>query len=136
MPIPIWAGHYIGLPFSDHGRTRKGVDCWGLVRLILSEQFSIALPSLIHDYARTTDIKGISQLVTRELLKWKQIGQDDARLGDIVILRLHGEPVHVGLVLGHGRMLHVERGINAAIDRYDGSRWQALIHGFYRYQPQ
>lgn len=135
MPIPIWAGHYIGLPFSEHGRTRAGVDCWGLVRLILSEQFSIALPSFTHDYARTTDIDAIGNLINRETPKWNEIGQKDARGGDVIILRIKGQPVHTGLVLGDQRMLHVERGINSAIELYTGSRWADRIHGFYRYQP-
>jgi len=40
MPIPYWAGHYIGLHFREHGRTVAGADCWGLVRLVLQEQFT------------------------------------------------------------------------------------------------
>ena len=34
MPVPIWAGHYIGLPFRDHGRDRSGLDCWGLIATV------------------------------------------------------------------------------------------------------
>ncbi len=54
MPIPFWAGHYIGLPFLERGRDpKKGLDCWGLVRLILREQFDHRLPSYTEFYDST-----------------------------------------------------------------------------------
>ena len=71
MPVPFWAGRYIGLPFEDHGRSRAGLDCWGLVRLVLSEQFGIALPSFAAEYRRTTDTGKISDLILREVPAWQ-----------------------------------------------------------------
>ncbi len=136
MAVPIWAGHYIGLPFKGHGRDRSGVDCWGLVRLMLAEQFSIALPSFSADYNRTTDIGRISDVFKRETtLTWRRIANGHERIGDIVVFRLHGEPMHVGLVLGDDRMLHVERDINSAIEPYQAPRWKDRIYGFFRYDP-
>lgn len=67
MPVPIWAGRYIGLPFAEHGRDRSGIDCWGLVRLALLEQFSISVPSLAHEYRRTADAARIEGLMAREI---------------------------------------------------------------------
>jgi hypothetical protein len=31
-------------------------------------------------------------------------------------------------------MLHIESGINSAIERYTGPRWQDRVFGFYRFK--
>lgn len=134
MPVPFWAGHYIGLPFLDHGRDRFGLDCWGLVRLVMAEQFGIALPSHAKAYQRTTQVEKISALVEREAEKWQPVSQGQETCGDVIVLRVRGRPMHVGLVLGDGQMLHIEFGINSVIERYSGSRWVDRISGFYRYK--
>lgn len=135
MPVPFWAGHYIGLPFQDHGRDRRGIDCWGLVRLVLAEQFGFALPSLSAEYRHTGDASAIGPLIAREIPKFDAVAEGRERLGDIIVLRLRGAPLHVGLVLGDGQMLHAEDGIDSSITRYHGPRWQDRIFGFYRYMP-
>ena len=134
MPVPIWAGHYIGLPFQDHGRDMSGLDCWGLVRLVLAEQFGIALPSYVNEYQRSTQVEKIGDLVERESLKWKLVPNGQEICGDVAVLRVRGRPMHVGLVLGDRQMLHIEHGINSVIERYAGSRWSERLAGFYRYK--
>jgi cell wall-associated NlpC family hydrolase len=133
MPVPIWAGRYIGLPFKDHGRDRVGLDCWGLARLILGEQFGLCLPSYSHEYRTTADPSRIGPLIEREVAGWNPVASGAEQAGDIVILRLHGKPMHVGLVIGDRQMLHIESGINSAIERYGGPRWADRLYGFYRY---
>ena len=39
-----WARQYVGLEFSDHGDTRDGCNCWGLVRLVHREQCARDIP--------------------------------------------------------------------------------------------
>lgn len=134
MPVPIWAGHYIGLPFQDHGRDRSGLDCWGLVRLVMAEQFNIALPSHVHEYQRTTQVERISTLIEREVQHWKLVSAGQEVCGDVIVLRVRGRPMHVGLVLGDRQMLHIELGINSVIERYSAPRWADRIAGFYRYK--
>lgn len=134
MPVPLWAGHYIGLPFLDHGRDRRGLDCWGLVRLVLAEQYNQPLPSFIHEYQHTRAVDAISTLIQREIPAWENIPAGHEHCGDVVVLRLRGQPLHVGTVLGDGQMLHIESGINSAIERYTGPRWQDRVFGFYRFK--
>jgi len=134
MPIPIWAGHYIGLRFKEHGRDISGVDCWGLVRLVLAEQFGIALPSYIREYDNTLRQDQIGALVERESQKWRIIKQGDELAGDVIVMRVRGAPMHVGLVLGDKHMLHIESGINSVIEAYTKPRWVDRIVGFYRYK--
>lgn len=132
--IPAWATDYIGLPFADHGRTRDGVDCWGLVRLILAEQFGIIVPSYDGTYRHTTDRGDLDHLISRErAFAWSEVHPGTERAGDVVLLRCLGAACHVGLVLAAGVMIHAEVGLNTVLDRYDSTRWQARVIGIYRW---
>lgn len=134
MAIPIWAGRYIGLPFKEHGRDATGLDCWGLVRLVLHEQFGYPLPSYTQEYKSPYDVRGVSALIGREAQKWQPVKSGTEKCADVIVLRLRGQPLHTGLVLGDGTMLHIERFIDSAIERYTNSQWRDRIDGFYRYQ--
>lgn len=135
MAVPIWAGCYIGLPFRELGRDRKGLDCWGLVRLVLAEQFSIPLPSYAGAYANTLEEQAIAHLIDRESRDWQNLDLGCEKAGDVIVLRMRGVPMHVGLVLGDQCMLHIEQGINSAIEKYNSGRWQQRICGLYAYNP-
>lgn len=134
MPVPYWAGHYIGLPFAEHGRDVQGLDCWGLVRLVLSEQFGIAVPSYAREYRSTRAQDELGALIKRETQAWEKIESGNESLGDVVVLRLRGQPMHVGMVLGDQTMLHIEQFINSAIERYSSRRWSGRVEGFYRHK--
>jgi cell wall-associated NlpC family hydrolase len=134
MPIPFWAGRYIGLPFREHGRDQTGVDCWGLVRLVYLEQFSTCLPSLSSGYERTTSANSISALIAREAQHWQAVVPGKEECGDVIVLRVRGQPMHVGMVLGDGHMLHIEIGTNCSLEKYNGLRWKDRFCGFYRYK--
>ncbi len=133
MSIPIWVGHYIGLPFKEHGRDRMGVDCWGLVRLVMAEQFSIVLPSYSTYYDSTTREDQLAPLIAEERRHWIPIEHGEEVFGDVVVLRMRGQPIHVGLVIEKGRMLHAEVGIGSVLDSYASARWALRVTGFYRY---
>jgi len=76
----------------------------------------------------------ISDLICRETLKWTDVPAGRELCGDVIILRVRGKPMHVGLVLGDRQMLHIEFGINSVLERYTGARWAERIFGFYRYK--
>lgn len=133
MSIPIWVGHYIGLPFKEHGRDRRGVDCWGLVRLVMAEQFGIVLPSYSTYYDSTTREDQLAPLIAEERQHWIPIEHGEEVFGDVVVLRMRGQPIHVGLVIEKGRMLHAEVGIGSVLDSYVSARWILRVTGFYRY---
>ncbi len=132
MPIPFWAGHYIGLPYKSRGRDTKGLDCWGLVRLVLHEQMNIQVPSYTAFYDSAENPQQVGSLVRRVSLNWGRVSW--GQCGDVLVLRMRGEPMHIGLVLDETYMLHIERGINSVIERYDSSKWKKRIIGIFRYQ--
>ena len=44
-----WCSKYVGIPFVSGGRDKSGCDCYGLVRLILHNEYNTELPLLIGD---------------------------------------------------------------------------------------
>ena len=132
--IPDWVADYIGLPFREHGRDRSGTDCWGLVVLIAAERFHIRLPSYVAGYASTRDADDIGRLVRGQMDLWREVARDHEQPGDVVLMRLMNQPMHVGVVVTPGWMLHIEEGIDACLERYDGAKWQRRVIGIYRYQ--
>jgi cell wall-associated NlpC family hydrolase len=107
----MWADEYVGLPFKLGGRTREeGLDCWGLVRLVLIEQTGIMYPSY-----RGDDPQGWT--IVEHANKYRT--PREPKVLDVVILNtevLNKEnqyvlaPVHVGIFVGPDQILHIEKG--------------------------
>jgi cell wall-associated NlpC family hydrolase len=135
MSAPAWVNQYVGLPFAELGRDRAGVDCWGLVRLIYQEQFGVTLPSYTEAYRTTLDADEIGALVQGEARAWwAAVPLTAARVGDVLVLRVRNQPMHCGLVLTPPAFLHIVRGINAAVERWDAWHWNKRISGVFRHE--
>ena len=134
MP-PAWAARYVGIPFQDKGRDRDGLDCYGLLRLVLLERFTIALPTYTEGYVTATDRQEIAALLTegREADgSWVTV--TDPKPGDGILFRLKGAPTHVGVVAEPPWFLHVARGMATVLERWDRPKWAHRILGFYRHE--
>lgn len=129
---PAWVGGYIGLSFRSGGRTRDGLDCWGLVRLVLAERFGIDVPSYADAYGDAHRALDVAPLIDAHRDDWVAVPKGAERLGDAVLLRTKGWPMHVGLIVARGRMLHIEAGIASVIERLDSPIWRDRIVGVYR----
>lgn len=132
-----WASDLIrlGVPFKTRGRDRSGLDCWGLVVLHHREVLNITLPGYTELYDRA-DALGFRQLKTifdREVPLCDNIPLGKEEPGDIAVLRMDGRPIHVGLVIGKRKMLHIEEGIYACAEPYTGIQWRGRLEGFYRH---
>ena len=124
---------YIGVQFKPHGRDPNGWDCWGLVHYILREHFDICVPSYDEDYESLKDKDHLQELIKGQMGPWDEISLDLSEAGDVLLLRMMGRPVHVGLVVARGIMLHVEMGIETCIEDYTGIWWKNRVIGAYRY---
>lgn len=134
--LPAWVAGYVGLPYKKLGRSRRGVDCWGLVRLVLIEQFSQDLPEYGEvGEAPTQTHKAISDfIVARRNEAWQEVPAGEEQPGDVVLLRAYGVPFHVGVVIASGVMLHSEAGADTNWDYYRTSiKWKHRVLGFYRH---
>jgi cell wall-associated NlpC family hydrolase len=133
-----WLNEYIGIEFENKGRGET-CDCWGLVRRVYSEQFGIEIPSFT-EYDSADDIKEVARLIKgKESSRgetWIEVPVDEECFGDVAIFKIAGAPVHIGMVLGDNKMLHVEKGIDSCVENYKNMRWVRRLHKFYRHKDR
>lgn len=124
---------YIGLTWKSHGRTRDGIDCWGLVVLVYLEQFGKKIPSYSGAYASAEEIKEVASLIQHQRSTWRQIQLPE--IGDVVLLRypVSTKASHTGVYVGDGMMLHIRKGANACIERLGAPFWKARVEGYFRH---
>lgn len=65
---------------------------------------------------------------------WTPVGWGNEKFGDFVLMRILGDPWHVGVVVGDGLMLHIMKGINSCLERYSCSIWRKRVVNFYRHK--
>jgi len=94
-----WLNEYIGIPYVFGGRTREGLDCYGLVKLIYQEQYAETLPDWQTD---VLDLKvrdsEFAKAVTGGEFKEKRPPDD----GDFVICYRTRAAHHLGLFFAGG----------------------------------
>ncbi len=126
-----WSEDFLGLPFKDLGRTRDGVDCWGLVRLVLGE-FGVHVPSYAEGYATASERAEISGLINGAKTFWHPV--EDVHELDVATFRRGRFDCHVGIVVKPGLMLHIDEAIPACIESYDSGYWKPRQTGFWRHE--
>jgi cell wall-associated NlpC family hydrolase len=131
-----WSAAFIGLPWREKGRDRDGIDCWGLCTLIYAECLAITLPHYTEAYVSVQERAEIDALfgVDASQRPWLPVPAGYERDFDIALMRCAGWLAHVGIVIGGGRMLHVERGGLSQIESYSTGRWRHRLVGFYRHE--
>ncbi len=124
----------IEVPFVEKGRSLFGWDCWGMVFLFHRHVLGVELPSYSEQYINAgSSVEGRAQLaglIGKNLKGWDRV--EAAETGDVVLLNINGHPIHVGIAIDAGRMLHTEAKCNTIIERLASPMWSRRIEGFYR----
>lgn len=129
-----WVEKYIGLPFRDHGRSINGVDCWGLVQLVMREQNNIELP----DYGETSalDLEAVAKMVAQEsaIDPWVPVIPHNVQMFDVVVMHRRREPVHVGIMVNKFMVLHIEKKTDSVLMPLSDARISFRYPRFYRHR--
>lgn len=116
------------------GRDYNGVDCYGLIYLIYKEQFKIELnpfSGIFTDQSAKTMLQ-IAEVMNKDRDNWNS--PKDIKPFDMLQLRTGRHAFHVGIAIDEKRMIHVEEGINAVIERITSPIWKNRIEWIYRHK--
>ncbi|MDR0455947.1 MAG: C40 family peptidase [Treponema sp.] len=127
-----WVKNYIGIPFVSNGRTMDGCDCYGLVRLVLRNEYGIELPELSNDYDNALNITATARLFAekRPILAAEKLPQMQERA--VVVITEHGHPCHIGIACGGGYILHTGIKTGSVCQRATHPGLRGRIEGYYR----
>lgn len=126
-----WA-KYIGVPYKERGRDRDGWDCLGLTRIVLRDEIGFEIPSFDEHYAQAYDAEQTQRIARGEAaLRGESVALGDERTFDVILFK--GLPLHCGVVIEPGFMLHVRRGgVGTCKESYLSRIWREKIDGFWR----
>ena len=118
---------YIGIPFKAHGRDiETGVDCFGLVRHVLNAEFGKEFPEWVPDG------DSAAELLKKYKQQWSHLKQiEEPVIGSVGLFRFVGMPIHIGLYIGDGRVLHVMINETSVAEKVESNRLKGRLHGWY-----
>lgn len=131
LDLLAWANHMVRTArFVEGGRTPAEVDCWGIIVLAYQRFKGIELPW--YGGAEAHADKGVlAELFEQGRAHWLEVRSPDA--WDVVLLRLKGRPIHVGLLVSPRTMVHAVERDGVLIEDHDGPTWKHRRLGFYRH---
>jgi len=126
-----WVKKYIGIPFVSNGRTIEGCDCYGLVRLVLHNEYDIELPQLSDDYKDAQNIKETAKLFAENIPVLASVKLSAAQEKAVVIITEHGVAAHIGITAGGGYILHTGIKTGSVCQRETHPGLRGRIEGYY-----
>lgn len=87
---------YMNTPFKHRGRTRRGIDCAGLVICALRDLGVDPVDLKVYGSQPSKD--GLRETVQANLGEPTGYGGQDLAVGDILLMKFNREPHHIGVV--------------------------------------
>ncbi len=101
---------YTGIPWECGKRSHESADCWGLILLVLEEQFGVVVNHMKDIAVSDHDVVSNVMVDSRGLDGWHPT--NDPSIGCICMFyestneSPEGRPTHVGIVVADGYILH------------------------------
>lgn len=121
---------YVGIEYDA-----DGMDCWHLVRRVLSEKFSIDIPRL--DYGDPLNAGNLYSHFERDYERFSSewVSVAKPQFGDLLLFLSSGVATHAGLMLDGGRFLHSQESTGSVVEPLN-EYWRARLHAIYRHQSK
>ena len=127
---PHWAAAYIGLPWAADGEGPDAFHCWSLFRHVQQQRFGRTLPVI----PNPDDLLALARSLRDHPERRRWVLTRTPHEGDLVLLRQARYPIHVGLWIDGGLVLHCLRAAGVVAQSTTSLAihgWQ--IEGIYRF---
>lgn len=122
---------YIGIPYLNRGRDRNGLDCWGLVQLWHKEQKGVDVPDYLWAYTSAEDQNSVAEAINANKVQWSKV--EEPEYGDVLVFRIMGQPIHVGIKLHYDDFVHAFKGTQSCLERLSSVSWARRLTEVYRW---
>ncbi len=137
--IVATARRWIGVPFCHQGRSRKGVDCLGLLVMIAHENALLFNGHGAHTHDATTyGHRPDTQLLMAGLCRHlHRIEAAAMQPGDIALMRVDHLPQHLAIISdypehGHVGMIHAYAPARKVVEHRLCEHWRTQLHAAFR----
>lgn len=129
---------YVGIPYKELGSSFRGVDCHGLVRLVWREERSVDFPAYGLTWSRDPALCVSAVQEAKLSGHWPEVAEPATF--DVVVMRSHfrdqvtrrlvAAPMHLGLFVSPGLVLHADNR-PSRLDKIEDLK----VVGIHRYVP-
>ena len=139
-----WVRKYIGLPYKELGRDDTGVDCYGLCCVVYNRELGLDLPDFVgfgFKKCRTEEESAKNKAEVARIIKqesnsdWIEVDKDNVQPFDLVLFRICGYVMHIGIMLNKDTMLHSFNGMDCVQEKL-GYKWSARVYKFVRHRSR
>jgi cell wall-associated NlpC family hydrolase len=122
---------YLKTPYQHSGRVKGiGVDCAGLI-ICVAKELDVYRGQDIQGYTRIPDGKELLKAIQLKAGKRKDL--NEAKEGDILLMRFAEEPQHLGILVEDNYLVHsYVRAREVTIHRFSQD-WQDKVIGVYEF---
>jgi|APEBP8051072266_1049373.scaffolds.fasta_scaffold06785_2 cell wall-associated NlpC family hydrolase len=129
----MWSDRFIGIPYAEFGRDRRGCDCWGLACIVYREELGISLPDYL-GYGSVEEHGEIAALIEGAATSPLWLPVDGPAMAfDVAVFRRGRLSTHVGIVIRHGVMIHMHGTDCAKVADYRSGAWGHRFNGHFRH---
>lgn len=111
---------FVNLDYEKDARGYDKVDCYGLCYLYNKDILKKEIPQYA-SYQTDQD-------------NYVRVRNGKEKSGDILMFNIMGYPIHVGVVVQPGVMLHIMEDSKSKIESYFCTKWQNRLDSIWRYE--
>ena len=123
------ARKWLGIPWRHQGRTKKGIDCIGLILNVGKSLGLIDYNLRIQNYSRLPDPINTQNTINQYVLQ-----SEEMDTGDILWIKITNIPMHFAFYdKEKGTIIHSFQTIGKVAEQTFDNKWRKRLHSHYRF---